>query len=90
MSNSQISQLDGWFVYIVETSRGKLYTGISMDVLERVRIHNLGKGSKALRGQLPVHLVWRSEFSMSKSSALKEEYRIKRLSVEEKRDIVEG
>lgn len=73
-----------WFVYMVVTSRGNLYTGISKDPNRRVYEHNFtSKGSKCLRGQRPVKLVWCAWYN-SKSQALSTEYRIKQFSRLEK------
>ena len=76
-----------WFVYIVESSDGIFYTGITTDVKKRIKTHNKGKGSKLLRGsRLPVYLKWCKECG-SKSEASKEEYRIKHLSKKEKENL---
>lgn len=50
-----------WFVYIVSAVDGSLYTGITTDVLKRVLTHNQGKGAKALKGKLPVKVVFTEE-----------------------------
>jgi len=79
-----------WFVYIVECADIKktLYTGISTDVTNRIKKHNLGKGSKNLRGgKLPVVCRYTCQYE-NKSLAAKEEWRIKQLTKEEKLDII--
>jgi len=43
---------------MVRTASDKLYTGIAVQVIERVKKHNTGKGAKCLLGQLPVVLVY--------------------------------
>jgi putative endonuclease len=68
---------------MVVTSTGAYYTGISLDVTSRVETHNKGKGAKALRGQLPVRLVWKSE-ALDHAKAAVEEARIKKLSHKDK------
>jgi len=85
---SEVPPVD-YYVYIVRTSKDKLYTGITKDLERRVRQHNEGKGAKALRGQRPVELVWHSPL-MSKSDALRVEHLIRVGGVENKRDLVEG
>lgn len=76
-----------WWVYIVCTSNGNLYTGISTDPKRRVYDHNYtSKGSKCLRGQRPVKLVWLCK-AETKSKALQEEIRIKNLSRLEKVEV---
>lgn len=68
-----------WHVYIAQCSDGSLYTGIAKDVQKRIGQHNSGRGAKYTRSRLPVVLKahWPAT---SYSHALKEEYRIKRLS----------
>jgi putative endonuclease len=51
-----------WFLYMVCGTDGSLYTGITTDVTKRVVTHNKGKGAKALKGKLPVTLVYTEEF----------------------------
>jgi len=66
-----------WHLYIVECNDKSLYTGITTDVKRRLREHNAGKGSRALRGKLPAVLVYREKMK-SRSSALKREAQIKK------------
>ena len=53
-----------------------------------MREHASGKGSKYVRSRTPFQLVW-SKSGFTASEALKEEYRIKRLTPEEKRKLWE-
>jgi putative endonuclease len=78
-----------WYVYVVRCSKGALYTGVSLDIKRRIREHNSGKGSKAVRALgLPVSLVLISSQSMSKSKALKLEAWFKKLSKAQKEYII--
>jgi len=70
-------------VYMVECSDKTIYTGIAKDVDRRMGVHRRGKGSKYIRARLPILLKWESEW-MDKSSALKEERRIKSLTRQSK------
>lgn len=70
-------------LYILKCSDGTLYTGIAKDLNKRLVVHKSGKGSKYVRARLPFKLVFQKEME-DKSSALKEEYRIKNLSRVEK------
>lgn len=72
-----------WYIYILECADETLYTGITNDLEKRIRQHNEGKGAKYTRGRGPVALV-KSFKRLTKSDALKLEYKIKRLSREEK------
>lgn len=75
--------LEGWFVYIVKCSDDTLYTGITNNLERRIKQHNDNKGAKYTRGRAPVELLKSFEFA-TKGEALKEEYRIKHLSREDK------
>lgn len=68
-----------YFVYVVRTATGALYTGVTTDVERRVREHNTsGRGAKALRGQRPVRLEWYDPDPCTKSDALRFEAGIKK------------
>lgn len=75
------------YVYIVECRDGTLYTGYTVNLENRVAVHNSGKGAKSIRGKLPVKLVY-SETYTNKSDALKREAAIKRLSRKKKLELV--
>jgi len=77
-----------WFVYILRCSDDTLYTGISNDVPRRYNQHNAGTASKYTRARLPVKLLYR-EVQPDKSSALKREWAIKKLSRKEKESLIE-
>ena len=78
-----------WSIYQLECSDGSIYTGICKgDIDRRMREHQNGKGSKYVRSRLPFELKW-SKSGFTASEALKEEYRIKRLTPEEKRKLWE-
>jgi putative endonuclease len=66
-----------WLVYIVECADGTLYTGATNNLDRRIKAHNEGKGAKYTRSRLPVRLLVYRE-GLSKSEALKLEYRVKR------------
>lgn len=77
-----------YFVYILRCADGTLYTGITTDLERRVQEHDSSdKGAKYTRGRRPVELVY-SVALADRSSASSEEYRIKRMSREEKLRLV--
>lgn len=81
--------LKQWHVYLIRTRANTLYCGITNDLERRFAQHQTGKGAKYLRGKGPLELVW----SMSvddKSTALKEEIRIKKLSKLNKESLVKA
>jgi putative endonuclease len=76
-------------LYILKCADGTLYTGITVDLPRRVKEHNSSKlGAKYTRARRPVKLVYSKKFS-SRSDASKEEFRIKKLSRQEKLQMIE-
>lgn len=47
-----------WIVYMLRCADGSLYTGITVDIDQRITKHNNGTGAKYTRGRGPVELVW--------------------------------
>lgn len=72
--------MNSWYLYMVQTAAGTLYTGISTDPARRLRQHSgkLAGGAKALRGKGPLTLVYSQSLS-NKSAAAKAEYQLKQL-----------
>ena len=66
-----------YYVYILKTFDDTLYCGIARDVLARFEEHKNGTGAKYTRSHKPQNLVYIDIFE-DKSSASKEEYRIKK------------
>lgn len=80
--------MSNWYVYIIESSDESLYTGITTDVDRRFAEHcGQGKGAKFFRGRKPRKVVY-SEEHADRSSALKREAQIKKLSRVEKLGII--
>lgn len=73
-----------WFVYMIQSEKDKsIYTGIAIDVMKRLSDHNKNKGAKYTKGRGPF-VILKSFLCESKSSAAKLEFKIKKLSREEK------
>jgi len=72
---------------MVQCCDNSLYTGITNDVDARVAQHNNGKGAKYTRSRCPVTLVY-TECSGNRSEALKREIQIKKMSPQQKRDLL--
>ena len=84
MSNGSI-----WIVYIIESQvSGKLYTGITNDVNRRLAAHNAGTGAKFTRAGRPWNVVYQEPVD-GKSSALKRELAIKKLSRSDKITLIQ-
>jgi putative endonuclease len=71
------------FVYLLRCSDNSLYCGWTTDVERRLAAHQAGTASRYTRSRLPVELEW-SKAVESRSLAMREEARIKRLSRTEK------
>jgi len=65
-----------WIVYLIRCSDESLYCGITNNLKSRLIAHNSGRGAKYTRFRRPVELVGASA-AMTKSDALKLEYRVK-------------
>ena len=85
-TRSPSSAASQYFVYILECSDGKLYTGFTSDPERRLRQHQMGRASKYTRSRLPVRLVF-FERCQSKSASLRREAMIKRMTREEKKKL---
>lgn len=73
-----------WHVYMLLCADNSIYTGIAVDVAARFALHQSGKGAKYTRSHRPVRIL-RSDAFADRSSASKEEYRIKQLTASAKR-----
>ena len=73
-----------WFLYLLECEDGSIYTGITVNVAERYNAHVRGKGARYTRSHPPRRLLVSVEYA-DRSSALKAEHEMKRLTADEKR-----
>lgn len=77
-----------WTVYIIRCDDGCLYTGVSTDVERRFREHREHpRGAKFFNGRKPLEVVFR-EAGHTRSSACRREAAIKKLSREEKLQLI--
>jgi putative endonuclease len=75
-------------LYILRCADDTLYTGITVDIDQRLIEHNSSpKGAKYTRSRRPVLLVYH-EVCADKSSALKRELAIKKLSRSQKEQLL--
>ena len=79
-----------YYTYIMRCEDGSLYTGITTDVQRRLKEHQgkLSGGAKYTKGRMPtkVEVVWKSD---NRSLASKLEYRIKKLSKQDKEILIQ-
>ncbi len=80
---------DTWFVYILRCSDGSLYTGITTDVRRRTNQHNAGTASRYTRSRNPVRVQYQEPHA-SRSSALKREAAVKRMTKSQKESLIKA
>ena len=77
-----------YYVYILFCADKTMYTGITTDLERRVAEHNSSpKGAKYTKGRRPVKVIYTAKLP-DKSSALREEIRIKKMTRKEKLEMV--
>ena len=76
-----------YYVYILLTERNTYYCGYTDDIEKRFQKHLEGKAAKYTRANKPVAIVYQKEFA-TKQEAMKEEFRIKKLSQKEKIELI--
>lgn len=75
------------YTYLLLTKNNKLYCGYTNDIEKRFQSHLSGKASKFTRANKPEKMVYTKIFE-TKSEALKEECRIKKLSRKQKEELI--
>lgn len=80
-----------WYLYLVRTASGSLYTGITTDVDRRFAEHQAGapRGARSLRGKGPLKLEYRSPVG-DRSRASRVEWQVKRWTKAKKEALVRG
>lgn len=67
------------YIYVVECADKSFYTGYTIDIVRRIKLHNAKKGAKYTRARGPVTLVYFEEYE-TKSEATKAESLFKKLT----------
>ena len=76
-----------FYTYILLTERNTLYCGYTDDIENRFKKHCLGIGAKYTRANKPKKIVFLTSFN-DKSQAIKEERRIKKLTRQQKDELI--
>ena len=76
-----------YYFYLLRCSDDSLYAGISIDLEQRVEVHQNGNGAKYTRSRLPVTLVYH-EHHRSKGDALRREAKVKKWTKQRKERLV--
>lgn len=80
--------LGSYWVYVARTGRGTLYTGIASDIAKRIKMHSSGKGAKFMRAFRFARLEALWIIDGGRGKALSVEYIIKKLTREEKDNLI--
>lgn len=76
-----------FYVYILLCMDGSFYTGYTKDLDERTKQHENGKGAKYTKTHKPQKLTYVELFN-SRSQAMKRERTIKKLTHQQKHDLI--
>jgi predicted GIY-YIG superfamily endonuclease len=76
-----------FYVYILLCMDGSFYTGYTKDLDERTRQHENGKGAKYTKAHRPQKVAYVELFG-TRSSAMKRERAIKKLTHKQKQDLI--
>lgn len=89
MSETKGDDVPEWWVYILETQSGKLYTGITTDIDRRFREHcsDRKRGAKFFRSDSAKQIVYK-ENAPGRSAASRREAAIKKMSRPEKLKLI--
>lgn len=82
---------ENWYLYLVRTASGSLYTGIATDVERRFAEHQAGapKGARSLRGKGPLTLEFHVP-ACDRSRASRLEWQVKRWPKVRKEALIRG
>lgn len=72
---------------MVKCKDNTFYCGITNDIDARITTHNRKRGAKYTRSRTPVALIYKEECA-DKSSALKREHKIKKMTRKEKENLI--
>lgn len=67
-----------YWLYLLECEGGSYYCGIAVDVQQRLKAHQAGKGAAYTRAWRPIRVLGARQFP-DRGSALKAEYALKQL-----------
>ena len=76
-----------FYVYILQCTDGSFYTGYTKNLAERTKQHENGKGAKYTKSHKPQKIAYVEDLD-SRSQAMKRERAIKKLSHQQKKDLI--
>lgn len=83
--------MTGWYLYLIRTASGSLYTGITTDVPRRFSEHQANgvRCARSLRGKGPLVMAFSCPVG-DRSAALSLEWKIKRWPRQRKEALIRG
>lgn len=72
-----------YFVYMIQCVNGSFYTGYTKNLEARIKMHYKGNGARYTRTHKPKRIAYVETFE-SRSTAMRREKQIKRMSHEQK------
>ncbi len=76
-----------FYVYILQCHDGSFYTGYTKNLQQRTRQHENGKGARYTKAHRPQRIAYVELFG-TRSAAMKREREIKRLSHQQKLNLI--
>jgi putative endonuclease len=76
-----------YYVYILLCADGSFYTGYTKNVDERTKLHSNGRGARYTKMHKPQKVVYIEQFT-SRAEAMRREKAIKKLSHEQKENLI--
>ena len=76
-----------YYVYVILCVDGSFYTGYTKNIDTRIRLHESGKGARYTRMHKPQKIAYLELFD-TRAQAMKREKQIKRLTHQQKLDLV--
>jgi putative endonuclease len=78
-----------WKVYILETDKNQLYTGITNNLERRLKMHQKGKGALFTKFFGAKEILYTEDYP-DRSAAMKREHAIKQLTRQKKLQLIEN
>ncbi len=75
------------FFYLARCSDNSLYSGYTINIQEREKTHNLGKGAKYTAARRPVKIIYSEQFETQRE-AMQREYEVKKWTKAGKEQLV--
>ena len=76
-----------YYVYVILCSDGSFYTGYTKNIETRIKLHENGKGARYTKMHKPQKIAYLEVFD-SRAQAMKREKQIKKLTHQQKLDLI--